>query len=252
MIFVFFNFFVGASLANTTTKSKKEISRDYLIKKLENFYKTLDARDFTKKPITLRLAHILSLRSEDKISQQYDKNCKNCLVSGTKDARRSLSLYREIGFSIKDKHPVLYSQSLFQMAYLHRLIDEKSKSILYLKKITDLNVKNSFVTRAYFNLGEIYFESYKYDLSLKSFSEVLKRGKTPWEFRSYYRKIWSLYNISSYNQSISVLEEFLKSELYKNGALTEIEKSLRKKLQKELIVLYSRSQVTDQQISFFI
>ncbi len=247
--FLLVYFFVEVSLADNR-KTKNEISRDYLIRKLENLYKTLDARDFAKKPITLRLSHMLSLRAEDRLSRQDDKTCKNCLYLGTKDARRSLSLYRKIGFSIKDKHPVLYSQSLFQMAYLHRLMGENSKFISYLKKIINLNVRDSFVVRAYFNLGEVYFESYKYYLSLKAFNEVLKRGDTAWAFRSYYRKIWSLYNLSYYDQSINVLEKFLKSYLYKEGVRTEVENSLKKKLQKELIVLYSRSQVTNKQVHF--
>ena len=243
--------FSTETLSADFKESKEEISRNYLIKKLENFYQTLNNNHFSKKPITLRLAHILSLRAEDQLSRQYSKTCKNCLSLGTKDARRSLSLYKEIGRSIKGKHPALYSHSLFQMAYLYRLIGENSQSISYLKKIISLGGKDILVARAYFNLGEIYFESYKYHLSLGAFNEVLRKGKTPWEFRSYYLKVWSLYNVFSYNQSVDTLEKFLKSNLYKKGPYTELEKSLKKKLHEELVVLYSRSQVTEEQIRFF-
>ncbi len=246
---IFLSFFIGVSLADSK-ESTEDISRDYLIKKLEHIYRTTNSHDFSKKPMALRLAHILSLRAEDRLSQKYHKICKNCLVLGTRDARRSLSLYRQIGVTIKSKHPILYSHSLFQMAYLHSLMEEDSRSVTYLKQIIKLNVKDSFVVKSYFNLGEIYFKSYRYSLALKAFSEVLKRGKTPWEFRSHYRKIWSLYNLFSYNKSVDFLEAFLKSDLYKKGVRTEIEDSLKKKLQQELIVLYSRSELTDKRLQF--
>jgi len=234
-----------------STDSKRSRSRDHLIQKLETFYKTLKSNDLKKKPITLRLAHILALRAEDQLSRQYDKSCKDCRSLGIKDAKRSLFLYKEIRPAIQTKHPVLHSHSLFQMAYLNRMMDESSKSIHYLKQITRLNVHSHLLARAYFNLGEIYFEDYKYRLSLNAFNEVLQLGKTPWSFRSYYRKIWSLYNLSDYDSAIHTLEKFVVSDLYKQEVSTELGQSIKQKLQKELVILYARSQVTDQQIDFF-
>ena len=247
-----FLFFIISIAEVFAEKSKKDISRDYLIQRLESLYKTLGPNDFMRKPMTLRLAHILSLRAEDHISrQEEDKSCQDCSKLGLKDAKRSLFLYAKMFPVMRHKHPVLYSESLFKVAYLHRMIGEESKSISYLKQIINLKTKKSFLVRAYFNLGEIYFESYKYNPALRAFNKVIQKGQTPWEFKAYYHKVWSLYNIAHYNQSIAVLEKFLNSDLYKKGRSNENNAYLRQKLQKELVVLYARSQLTDKRIEFF-
>lgn len=248
-----FIFLISLFSLEVQSLSREQVSRDYLVDKLQTLYQSTPSSHDRKKPVTLRLAHILFLRAVDNISKNKSEDCKKCLELGLQDAQRSLALYSELNPYMQSNHPMLYVQSLFKQVYLHSLQNQKLKAISIIKKIIQIDtLSEDLLTRAYFNLGSLYFESYNYDQALQAFNKVLAKQNHPWIFRAHYHKIWSLYNLSHYSEAIQSLEQFLVSSIYqKESSLLEEEKSLRQKLQKELVVLYSRSELTDRQIKFF-
>ena len=223
--------------------------REYLIQKLEKYHKTLPKNHFSKKAITLRLAHMLSLRAEDNMAQKWSKGCKPCFKKGSKDARRSITLYQKLDSHMKRRQPSLYTRSLFERSYLYRLLGDKEQAIAYLKKVISLKSEPKLVTRAYFNLGEIYFNSHQYQSALNYFNLVLKT-KSQWSFRASYKKIWSLYNLSNYKIVIRNLESFLKSDFYRSKTQSALNQELKDKIQTELILFYSRAHLTKQSLDF--
>ena len=231
------------------TQSAKPLER--LIEKLEFLKRTLPKNHKAGNAINLRLAHILSLKAENDFVKAEKGHCPSCRKSAQSSAKRSLSVYKEIDSLLETRHPLLHTEALFKQAYLHRLFGEKSKSLASLKRIVmKKEVDPSLVARAWFNMGEIYFELYDYQNSLQAFNNVLKQDSSPWEFKSFYRKIWSLFNLSLYEESIHELESFLTSDLYSDSRLSLEDQKLRRKLENELVALYSYAKITDRRLNF--
>ena len=247
--FIFILFSVSA-LGSSKNLDDKNL-RDYLVKKLEQLHKDNPKSESSHKAIALRLAHILSLRAEDQIAKRWSENCRSCMKQGKKDAYRSLKLYGNLNKHLKSHHPVLYNETLFGRSYLHQLLGEKRQAVNHLKEAIKLSDKPRIVARAYFHWGEINYESHEYDKALRAFNHVLNfKQNNLWEYRAYYKKIWALYRLSKYNEAISFLENFLQSSFYTEGANSKKNKELKLKLQEEMVSLYSKSSLTDQQISF--
>ena len=226
-------------------------AKDYLIEKLEGLITTLPKNHKAIPALNLRLAHILTLKAEENFIKAEKENCKACRKIAESSAKRALPIYEKINSLLKNRHLLLHTEALFKQAYLYRLLEEKSNSLDKLKKIVEKNtIDPALITRAWFNIGEIYFELYDYENSLQASNEVLKQDRSPWRFKALYRKIWSLHNLSLYEQSVSVLESLLKSNLYSNPLLNREEKQLKYKLESELIALYSYAKVTDKHLAF--
>ena len=272
-LFAFFLILQGAhakapSVPFSTSKKQEEKSlnpltdegkiRDYLVKRLEKLYKQLPRESSSGKAVALRLAHVLSLRADDRdcfsakknVTEKKTKSQSQCLKAVTTDARRALNLYKELEKPLKAKQPLLYSQLLLERAWLSQLIKDPAQAIAYLKKVIQLNVRPLLATQAHFNLGEIYFENYDYKSSLKAFDKVLQEGQNPWRLKSSYRKIWCLHNLSLHDQAVDSLERFLTSSLYREISLKKKDKKLKEKLKKELTVIYSRGQITEKRLAF--
>lgn len=226
-------------------------NKDYLIEKLNYLQKALPKNHKARKPLLLRKAHILHLRAEENFLKAEQESCKACRKTAQSDARKSLLIYRNMNSSIKSRHSFLYTDILFKSAHLHRLLKENVKSLFQLNQIVNRKkTPSSLMVKAWFNIGEIHFELYNYRQSLQAFNKVLKQGESPWKFRSIYRKVWSLFNLTLYEKSINELENFLKSDLYLKSSLSLEEKNLKKKLERELITLYSYVQPTKQRLDF--
>lgn len=235
------------ALSKTTTQEEQAV-KDYLVEKLNYLNKMLPKDHKARRAINLRRAHILSLKAEENFMKAERENCKSCEIEARSDAKKSLSIYTKMD-SILSTYSMLHTESLFKQAYLHRFLGEKSKSLKALKRvIAKKGIDPLLITRAWFNMGEIYFELYNYKKSLQAFNKVLKKKQSPWRFKAFYRKIWSLSNLSLYEQSVNELESFLKSKLYSN--LSGEEQKLKQKLEKELTVLYSYAKVTDKRLAF--
>ena len=186
-------------------------------------------------------------------SRGYDKNEKKeqlfCAKTARIFAKRSLSAYQKID-SVLNARPLLHAEALFKQAYLLRAMEKRSKALSLLKRIAFKRKLDPLLkAKAWFNIGEIQFELYNYSSSLQAFNEVLKRGRSPWRFKAVYQKIWSLSNLSLPETSIEELEAFLKSDLY--SSQTELsDQSLKRKLETELVALYSYGQVTEGRLKF--
>ena len=120
-----------------------------------------------------------------------------------------------------------------------------------LKRIVIKGKIDSLLTaRAWFSMGEIYFELYDYKNALQAFNNVLKQNSSPWRFKSFYRKIWSFFNLSLYEKAVNELEAFLISDLYSNSKMSLENQQLKQKLENELITLYSYAKITEQRLNF--
>ena len=221
--------------------------KEYLVEKLDYLNQTLPKNHKAKKALNLRLARVLSLIAEENFIKHEKKKCSECLKIAQDSARRSLSVYENLDLTLLS-HPLLHATALFKQAYLERFLGNKTKSLFQLKRIAEKkNIPALFTARAWYNIGEIYFELYEYDRSLLAFNQVLK-VKSPWEFKATYRKIWSLFNLSRYQRSIEELITFLKSDLYANAKRDN--QFLKQKLEDELVTLYSYAQITNQNLGF--
>ena len=222
--------------------------KEYLVKKLDYLNKTLPPGDKAEKALNLRLAHALSLIAEENFIKHEKEKCSDCLKTAQQTARRSLAVYKQLD-SVLLKQPLLHTTALFKQAYLERFLGNKMQSLFQLKRVAKKgNIPELLTTRAWYNMAEIYFELYRYDSALSAFNQVLKVKSSPWEFKAVYRKIWSLFNLSRYQESIEELMAFLKSDLYA-GAKPE-DQNLKRKLENELVTLYSYSQISDQNLDF--
>ena len=226
-------------------------AKDYLIEKLEYLQSSLPKNHKARRPLDLRLAHILSLRAEDNFIKAEKENCGPCEKTAQASVRRSLAIYQKMDSLLLASHPLLHTEVLFKRAYLQGLLGDKMKSLNQLKRIVEKREMDPLLsTRAWFNIGEIYFELYDYEKSLQAFVEVLKQEQSPWRFKAIYRKIWSLSNLSFYDKSIDELESFLKSDLYSDPYLNREERHLKQKLENELMALYGYARITDQRLAF--
>ena len=246
---------VGKPASNRITKtvqtsnSKEGISnKEYLVEKLDYInQKTLSKNHKAKKALNLRLAHVLSLIAEENFIKYEKEKCSDCLKTAQTVAKRSLSIYQQLD-SVLLKHPLLHTTALFKQAYLERFLGNKTRSLSLLKRVVKKKlVPEIFITRAWYNIGEIYFERYNYKQALSAFSQVLK-VKSNWSFKATYRKIWSLFNLSRYQESIQELIAFLNSDLYSQARLED--QKFKQKLEDELVVLYSYSKITGQNLDF--
>ncbi len=229
----------------------QQSTKDYLIEKLDYLNRTLPKDHKARHPLLLRQAHILSLRAEELFIKAERENCSSCGKKARLLAQRSLSAYQAIDALLSARHPILHAKSLFKQAYLHRLLSERSLSAAKLRQIAGKKkIDPLLMARAWFNLGEIHFEMYDYKKSLHAFKEALKRGHSPWRLKAIYRKIWSLSNLSLYDQSVNELEAFLKSDLYSDPSLSLSDQKLKQKLEGELIALYHYAPVTDRRLAF--
>ncbi|MDE0092354.1 MAG: hypothetical protein OXN83_03600 [Oligoflexia bacterium] len=221
--------------------------KEYLVKKLDYLNQTLPKGYRAKKALNLRLAHALSLIAEENFIKHEKEKCSECLQIAQDSARRSLSLYKQLDSALLS-HSLLHTTALFKQAYLERFLGSKKKSLFHLKRIAlKKNIPALFTARAWYNIGEIYFELYDYSHSLMAYNQVLK-VKSPWEFRAVYRKIWSLFNLSLYQQSIKELITFLKSSLY--VGVKQDNQPLKQQLESELLTLYSYAPMTSQNLDF--
>ena len=233
-------------LSKKETPSKKS-DLDYLVEKLEYLHSTLPANHKAIKAVQLRLAHIMSLKAEKNFMKVEKESCKACRKIAEVSAKRALRIYRSLDSNIKSAYPLLHTKSLFRQAYLYRFLGERQKSLLELKKIVLKDkIDSSLKVRAWFSIGELYFENYNYKKALQSFNKVLKVSSSPWFFKASYRKIWSLSNLSLYESSLHHLESFLNSDLYAQSGNQE----LKEKLEKELIHLYSYGKITKKRLIF--
>ena len=242
------------SKKNVVSEAKDFVQsdKDYLVEKLNYLNRTLSKDHKARKALNLRLAHILALRAEENFIKAERENCKACKKMARSDTIKSLAIYSKMDSLLKSLHPLLHTESLFKRAYLHRFMGEKYKSLAKLKRIVvKKNISSLLITRAWFSIGEIYFELYDYKKSLNAFNEVLKQEENPWRFKSIYRKIWSLSNLSLYDKSVNELNALLKSDLYSHPQLSLGDQKLKQKLENELISLYSYANITDKQLAFF-
>ena len=225
----------------------KDSGKEYLVEKLDYLNKSLPKNHKAGKALNLRLAHTLSLIAEENFISFEKEKCSECLKKAQASARRSLSIYKQLD-SVLLKHALLHTTALFKQAYLEKFLGNKAKSLSLLKRVArKQNISELLITRAWYNIGEIYFELYDYKQALSAFNQVLKI-KSPWEFKAAYRKIWSLFNLSRYQESIERLIAFLKSDLYSNAQLKD--QNFQQKLESELVVLYSYSEITNQNLDF--
>ena len=242
---------VQSKALSADKKQTEPSAKEYLIERLDYLNKVLPKNHKAKNPLKLRLAHILSLLAEENFTKVDKENCKACKTIARSLARRSLSVYKEIDSLLSTRHPLLHVEALFKQAYLHSFFGESAQSLIKLKRIiTKKAVDPLFITRAWFSIGEIHFERYDYETSLKAFNKVLENKTSPWRFKALYRKIWSLSNLSLYEKSIDELESFLNSDLYSNPDLSLEERELRKRLENELVTLYSYGKITNERLAF--
>ena len=233
-------------LPQKETPSKKA-ELDYLVEKLEYLQSALPANHKAIKALRLRLAHIMALKAEKNFLKADQENCKACQKIAEVSAKRALRIYRSLDSSIKSSYPILHTKSLFQKAYLYRFLGKKQKSLSELERIVLKDkIDSSLKVRAWFSIGELYFENYNYKKALQAFNKVLKESSSPWFFKASYRKIWSLSNLSLHESSLHHLESFLNSDLYAQSGNQE----LKERLEKELIHLYSYGKITKKRLIF--
>ena len=198
----------------------------------------------------MRLAHTLSLIAEENFIKHEKEKCAKCLKTAQASSRRSLAIYAQLDSALMS-HPLLHTSALFKQAYLERFLGNKRKSELKLERIVrKKEIPSLLKARAWYNIGEISFELYDYEKSLTAFEQVLK-VKSPWEFKAVYRKIWSLFNLSFYQQSTKELMDFLKSDLYSSSNRRKEDQFLKQKLETELVTLFSYGKITSQILDFF-
>ena len=236
--------------ADSQTATTNSSGKDQLIAKLQRLIKTLPSNHKALKPLRLRLAHILALRVEELFIQAEKENCLPCAKKASQLAKQSSLIHTEISSFLKARHPLLYTESLFQQAYLQRLAGKRRKSLQSLQQITQQNkISAPLKAKALMGIGEIYFEMYDYKKSLEASNKLLQIPNAPYKTKALYQKIWSLFNLSQYERAVDELEAFLKSDLSAMAKNAE-ERYLRQKLESELIVLYSPAQVTSERLTF--
>ena len=226
--------------------STEQSDQDYLIEKLDYLFSVLPEDHKAVKALQLRLAHLLSLKAEENFMKAERELCKTCKNKAEALAKRSLSLYQSLDADM-NSYPLLHTKSLFRKAYLYRFLGEKTKSLSELKRIiVKGKIDSSLKVRAWFSIGELYFEQYNYKEALQAFNKVLSEPSSSWSFKAFYRKIWSLSNLSLYESSINHLESFLSSDLYSQPG----NQKLKQKLEREMVTLYSYGKITEKRLAF--
>ena len=279
----------------------KSAPKVYLIEKLDYLNQILPEDYLGKTALNLRLAHVLSLSAEEAFTKSKEKKCQICLKKAKGYAKRSLAVYKELDpILLKNNHAVLYTEALFQQAYLERLLGNTKQSLLHLEKMTQENrieIPLSLLVRAWYNIGEIQFELYSYDKALQAFNKFLKyfdqktcfhssvahlpiiadfvpeaatasnaiKGiqknlsqqiknlcveMSFWTLKASYYRIWSLFNLSFYEQALTRLLHLMSSDLYISSSLDKEEQNLIQKLEKEILTLYSYAPLTNQNLEF--
>ena len=287
--FALFPAYSNVIMQSPDTASSKLPPKAYLLDRLENLDRTLPKDYEGRTAIQLRMAHVLSLLSEEEFIKS--KDCQACFEKSKMQAKKSLSLYKELLPIVSNSNQsFLQVEVLFQTAYLERFLGNKNQSLFQLKKITAKdNLRVDWMIRAWYGIGEIEFELYNYKKALNAFNQTLmyinKESILPdiakpiikelksvdskiksisktelslnnklssWKFKSLYHKIWSLFNLSSYNLALNEMLSLISSSLYQSdSALFWMDKenqTLRKKLEKQMITIFSYSDITDENL----
>ena len=251
LIFMLFMLLTSAGL--DLADSEEPLNEtDFLVHKLDYLNKMLNPDYPGKKAIQLRLAHALFLASEEnRIKADKGDDLTDYRQKSVDFSKRSLKLYKQLESVLKNQRPILYAESLFKQAYLERSLGHPSRSLSILKRLLTLNdIDPLWKTRAWYNIGEIEFELFRYKKALKAFDEVLKQKKSPWHFASRYRKIWSLFNLSLYEKAFQEFYSFVTSRDYSQTDLSLENKKRKQKLETEVEVLYSYISITNSRLDF--
>ena len=277
-LIVFLLSFILFSNFSYSVSSERPEPKLYLLKKLEKLDKNLPKDYPGRDVIQLRKAHILSLLAEENYIKFKKQTCRDCFKQSQLQSEKALSLYVSLDSLVLVQED-LHNEILFQKARLHRILGNRSSALALLQKITQKDrLKKDWMIRAWYGIGEIEFELYNYESSLKAFNQVLKQLEAfyesfqsaeldkrvaeidrnelaRWEFKSFYHKIWSLYNLSQYDSAVKNLMVLLQSDLYKNNSssfwLDEDNQVLRTKLEKEAINLLSYAKVSSKDLKVF-
>ena len=244
----------------------------YLLDRLENLDRTLPEGYEGKEALQLRLAHVLSLLAEENFKKSKQESCQPCLKQSQIEAKKSLSLYKKLSPLIfSSNQNFLQIELMFQKAYLERILGNRKQALSQLQKIRQRDsLKMDWVIRAWYGIGEIEFELYNYKKALKAFNQVLtklskldketkpkelgldKNQLSSWKFKALYHKIWSLFNLSSYDLALNEMLGLISSGLYKNSSydfwLDKENQILRTKLEKEMLTIYSYASITDKNL----
>ena len=259
-------------ISSRKNSSEKLPAKLYLLEKLENLDRTLPKDYPGRAALQLRTAHVLSLLAEENWTKSKEESCQSCFNKSQSQAKKSLSLYNKLSPVIfSGNQSFLQIEALFQKAYLERILGRRSSALSQLQKITEKkNIKADWMIRAWYGIGEIEFELYNYQKALKAFNQTLKnlsnlnekskpagwgldkKQLSSWRFKALYHKIWSLFNLSSYDLALSDLLALISSDLYKSSSsdfwLDKENRTLRGKLEKEMPAIYSHSKITDQNL----
>ncbi|MBC6415371.1 MAG: hypothetical protein GDA46_03155 [Bdellovibrionales bacterium] len=280
-------------LSSSKQVFEKIPSEKDLVEKLENLNQSLPKSYPGKNALTLRLAHILSRLAEENFKKAEEQGCHVCFKSAQKYAKRALEFYKKLD-SVLQKSNLnrLHAEAVFQKAWLERILGNTNSSLFQFKRFLKKNknfASNFWALKAWYNIGELQFESYNYDEALQAFQFVLKDSKkdicfkqspsslenvkkkslflnknlSPLErtfcstqkisilFRASYYEIWSLFNLGFQDQALNKMLSLMSSDLYTHLTLDKESQNLKNKLETEMLTIYSYASLTDQNLKFF-
>ena len=248
-------------------------AKDYLAKKLEKLESDLPKEYPGREALRLRLAHVLGLLAEENFMKSKKQDCESCFKKSQVQAKKSLFFYNSLKTSfLNNKLAFLHTEVLFQKAYLKRILGQRTQALIELKKITQkTEIKKEWKLRAWYEIGSIEFELFYYDKALQAFHQVLKlvseikesskalpqltldeKQLASWKFQASYYKIWSLFNLSSYQLALNEMLHLVSSYLYQQKTsslwLNEENLALKNKLDKEFITIYSHAKITHKDL----
>ena len=241
--------FLQASSALAQAPSKESVSGgDYLIKKLEGIYSRGSSSNASQnKAVALRLAHMLALRAEEKFLEDR-ATCPACYREARQDARKALKLYKQQASRIQSKHPSLYTSLLFGQAHLHHLLGESHVAIQKLKTCLRRSQDKEMISKAYFNLGNVYYDTHDYRQAIKNYDKLLKIKDQAFIAPARYKKIWSFYRLSFYKQALREFESFVSSPEYLQ--VSDKQEFIKDHLEKDMLSFYSKAQPTRKNLEF--
>lgn len=156
--------------------------------------------------------------------------------------RKSETLY---SWFLRDfsKDPKM-DQALFFLGYINFELGQNKKGQHYYTLLTKRYKRSSYVTEAYFALGEYYFERDEWKNALEQYDKVIRKKKNRLYSFAFYKRAWCLYRVGLGGKAVKSLEKVIvTARQAKRDGVSSADSRIRLATEalRDIVLFYSES-----------
>lgn len=249
-VFNILTLLIAAVLAGQSSFAVKmdETTHDQVIERLELGIDSMEKTEPERPGILLRLGDLYADRARLKGINEVEAGCKNCRGSRD-DRKKAISLYSE---ALPKAEKAKQGRLVLQIAHLHALNDEQTKSTALYNQILSNGKSYSSEVRAIANssMGEAAFVKGDFEKAQKFFKAALKENLQNRALVQF-RIAWCQLNLGEHEKAVKSLVTLLRSPEILATQTTDgknIDPSFIGDVSHDLALFMARGQVGPKQI----